>query len=110
MSPPDPSPDRPPSALWLWGFWIYTAAAVAAFVLSLYAPTPADRLLRGVTGALLLVGGVHQLRVVAYKRTARAKRGSSVTYGPDWYVVDRQTGWSAMVLGVVFIGSAVVEL
>jgi hypothetical protein len=97
----------PPSALWLWGFWAYAGAAVAAFVLSLYTPTPVDRLLRGVAGALILVGGVHQLRVVAYKRATRAPYS---TYGPDSYLLQRQTGWSAMVLGVVLIASAVVGL
>ena len=107
MSPFDPPPDPAPSALWLWGFWAYTGAAVAAFVLSLYTLTPVDRLLRGIAGALLLVGGVHGLRVVAYKRATRAPYS---TYGPDSYLVQRQTGWSAMVLGVTLIASAVVGL
>jgi len=35
-----------------------------------------DRLLRGVGGGLLLVGGAHQLRVVAYKRATRAQYSS----------------------------------
>jgi hypothetical protein len=107
MWPSDSPSDRPPSALWLWGFWIYTGAAVAAFVLSRYTPTPVDRLLLGIAGALLFVGGIHQLRVVAYKR---ATRGPYSIYGPDWVIVQRQTGWSAMVLGVVFIAGAVVGL
>jgi hypothetical protein len=107
MWPFDPPADHAPSALWLWGFWTYTGAAVAAFVLSLYAPTPVDRLFRGIAGALLLVGGAHQLHVVDYKR---ATRGPYSTYGPYSYLIQRQTGWSAMVLGVVLIASAVVVL
>jgi len=107
MSPLDPPTGRTPSALWLWGFWAYTGAAVAAFILSLYTPTPVDRLLRGVAGVLFLVGGAHQLRIVAYKRATRAPYS---TYGPDSYLTQRQTGWSAMVLGVVLIASAVVGL
>jgi hypothetical protein len=99
--------DRAPSALWLWGFWVYAGAAVAAFVLSRYAPTPVDRLLLGVAGVLFLVGGPHQLRVVRYKR---ATRGPYSTFGPDSYLLQRQTGWSAMVLGAVLIASAVVGL
>ena len=66
-----------------------------------------DRLLRGVGGALLLVGGAHQLRVVAYKRATRAQY---TTYGPDSYLIQRQTRWSAIVLGVVLIASVVVGL
>ena len=103
----DPPANRTPSALWLWGFWAYTGAAVAAFVLSLYIPAPVGRLLLGVAGALLLLGGAHQLRVVAYKRATRPPYS---TYGPDSYLVQRQTAWSAMVLGVVLIASAVVGL
>ena len=53
MSPFVPLADRAPSALWLRGFWVYTGAAVVAFILSLYSSTPVDRLLRGVGGALL---------------------------------------------------------
>jgi hypothetical protein len=107
MRPFDAPTHRVPSALWLWGFWAYTEAAFAAFGLSLYAPMPVDRLLRCVAGALLIVGGAHQLRVVDYKR---ATRGPYSTYGPHSYLIQRQTGWRAMVLGVVLIGSAVVGL
>ena len=102
------SPANPArSALWLWGFWIYFGTAVAVFVFSLYTPSPVDRILRGVVGALLLVGGPHQLRVVAYKCATRPPYS---TYGPDSYAIQRQTGRSAMVLGVVFIAGAVVGL
>jgi hypothetical protein len=102
-----PSGDREPSVLWLWGFWIYVGAAFAAFVLSVYVPTPADRVLRGVAGALLFFSGLHQLRVGKYKR---ATRGPYTIWGLDSYLTDRQTGWSAMVIGVVFIAAAVVGL
>ena len=107
MWPFDPPVERAPTALWRWGFWACTGAAFAAFVLSLHAPTPGDRLLRGVAGALLLVGGFHQLHVVDYKRV---KRGPYSTYGPYSYLLQRQTGWSAMVLGAVLIASAAIEL
>ena len=107
MLPFNPPPDRAPSALWLWGFWVYTGAAVATFVFSLYSPAPLDRLLRGAAGALLFVGGTHQLRVVAYKR---ATRGPYSTFAPDSYATQRQTGWSAMVLGSVMVASALVRL
>jgi hypothetical protein len=69
MWPFNPPTDRAPSALWLWGFWAYTGAA---FVLSLYVPTPLDRFLRGIAGALLLVGGAHRQRVLEDKRSTRA--------------------------------------
>lgn len=75
MWPFDPPADRAPSALWLWGFWTYAGAAVAAFVLSLYAPTPVDRLFRGIAGALLLVGaraGAASLVEPAVRAPARA--------------------------------------
>ena len=101
----DPSPNRKPSALWMWGFWIHVALAFAACFASLHAPAPADRILRGVAGALLLAGGFHQLRVVAYKR---ATRPLYATHGPDSYLTQRQAGWSAMVLGVVLIASGFV--
>ena len=78
MSPFVPPADRAPSALWLRGFWVYTGAAVVAFILSLHSSTPVDRLLRGVGGVLLLVGGAHQLRVVAYKRATRAHTALTV--------------------------------
>ena len=107
MWPFDPPTGGAPSALWLWGFWIYIGAAIAAFVLSLYAPAPVDRFLRGIAGALLFVGGAHQRHVVNYKR---ATRGPYSTYGPHSYLIQRQTGWSAMILGAVFIASAVVGL
>lgn len=107
MSPLDPKTNRPPSALWMWGFWICFGASVAALVLSFDAPTPVDRLLRGIAGALLLVGGAHQLRVVAYKRATRPPYS---TLGPDSYLTQRQLGWSAMALGLFMIGSAVVGL
>lgn len=95
------------TTLWLWGHWVYIAAAVAAFVLSLYLPAPAERVTRGIAGALFIIGGIHQGRVVAYKRATRAPYS---TLGPDSYMIQRQTGWSAMVLGVVLIGSAVIGL
>jgi len=103
----DSSTDPKPSALWLWGFWAYTGVAVAAFLISLYTPTPIDRVLLGVAGALFIVGGIHQTRVVAYKR---ATRGPYSTYGPDSYLIQRQTGWSAVVLGLVLIAGAVIGL
>lgn len=102
----DPT-DRAPSVLWLWGFWIYMAAAVAVFALSAYAPSPVDRVLRGSTGVLVFIAGVHQLRVGKYKR---ATRGPYTVWGFDSYVVDRQTGWSAMITGVFFIAAVVVGL
>jgi hypothetical protein len=73
MSPFVPLADRAPSALWLRRLLVYTGAAVVAFILSLYSSPLVDRLLRGVGGGLLLVGGAHQLRVVAYKRATRAQ-------------------------------------
>jgi len=105
--PADGPADRAPSLLWLWGFWACTAAAFAAFGLSIFAATPADRLLRVVAGVLLFVGGVHQQRVVNYKRDTR---GPYSTYGPHSYLLQRQTGWSAMVVGCVLIASAVIGL
>jgi hypothetical protein len=105
--PLDSQVDRPPSVLWLWGFWIYVAAAFAALALAAYAPTPVDRILRGAAGALVFIAGPHQLRVAKYKRTSR---GPYTIWGFDSYAVDRQTGWSAMVVGVVFIAGAVVGL
>lgn len=105
MWPFDSRGERAPSLLWLWGFWIYVAAALAAFVLAVYAPTPLDRILRGVAGALIFLAGPHQLRVGKYKRTTR---GPYTMWGFDSYLVDRQTGWSAMVVGTVLIAGAVV--
>jgi hypothetical protein len=99
--------DRTPSALWLWGFWLYTTAAFAAFGLSLYTPAPMNLVFRGVAGVLLLAGGPHQSRVVAYKV---ATRGPYSTFGPHSYLISRQMGWSAMVLGAVLIASAFVGL
>jgi hypothetical protein len=72
-----------------------------------YVPTPVDRVLRCVAGALIFIAGSHQLRVAKYKRTTR---GPYTLWGFDSYLVDRQTGWSAMVVGVVFIAGAVVGL
>jgi hypothetical protein len=103
----DSSTDSRPSALWRWGFWICVAVAVAAFLISRYTPAPIDRVLLGVAGVLFIVGGVHQSRVVAYKR---ATRGPYRTYGPDSYLIQRQTGWSAVVLGLVLLASAVIGL
>lgn len=103
----DSSTDSTPSALWRWGFWVYGAVAVAAFLISRYTPAPIDRVLLGVAGVLFIVGGVHQSRVVAYKR---ATRGPYRTYGPDSYLIQRQTGWSAVVLGLVLLASAVIGL
>ncbi|WP_420475316.1 hypothetical protein [Noviherbaspirillum sp. ST9] len=107
MKPSEPQPDRTPSMLWLWGFWIYIAAALAFFVLSRYFPTPADRVLRVITGVLIFLAGPHQLRVGKYKRSTR---GPYTIWGFDSYLADRQTGWSAMVVGVVFIAGAIVGL
>jgi sulfite exporter TauE/SafE len=107
MRPFNSPADRTPSALWLWGFWIYVGAAFATFVLSVYAPTAADRVLRCVAGALLFIAGLHQLRVGRYKR---AVRGPYTIWGLDSYLIDRQTGWSAMVVGAVFIAGAAVSL
>ena len=107
MLPPDPQANRPPSALWLWGFWIYIAAALAAFFLAVYAPVPVDRVLRGGAGVLIFIAGIHQLRVGKYKRSTR---GPYTIWGFDSYLVDRQTGWSAMVAGVVVIAGALVGL
>jgi len=107
MSLFEPPTDRVPSALWLWGFWIYVGAAVAVFVVSVYAPTPVERVLRCVAGVLIFIAGPHQLRVGKYKR---ATRGPYTVLGFDSYLTDRQTGWTAMVVGVVFIASALVGL
>lgn len=103
---PDGTPQRR-SALWLWGFWACAVPAVAAFVLSLSAPPPVDRVPLGVSGVLFIVGGLHQGRVVAYKR---ATRGPFSTLGQYSYLYQRQMGWSAVVLGAAFILSAVVGL
>jgi hypothetical protein len=103
----NPPTDHTPSALWLWGFWLYVGAAVVVFVVSVYASTPVERVLRCVVGALLFIAGPHQLRVGKYKR---ATRGPYTILGFDSYLTDRQTGWSAMVVGVVFVASAVVGL
>jgi sulfite exporter TauE/SafE len=103
----DPPTDRAPSALWLWGFWIYLGAAFAAFVVSGHAPAPVDRVLRCVAGALIFIAGLHQLRVGKYKR---ATRGPYTVWGFDSFLTDRQTGWSAMIAGVVFIVGALVGL
>lgn len=107
MRPFDSRPDRAPSALWMWGFWIYIAAAFAVFVLSTCAPPPIDRVLRVIAGVLIFLAGPHQLRVAKYKRSTR---GPYTVWGFDSYLMDRQTGWSAMVIGIVFIAGAVVGL
>jgi cytochrome c biogenesis protein CcdA len=107
MRPFDSRSDSAPSALWLWGFWIYMGAAFAAFVLSTVVPAPADRVLRVVAGVLIFIAGLHQLRVAKYKRSTR---GPYTIWGFDSFLVDRQTGWSAMIIGVVFIAGAVVGL
>ena len=91
----------------MWGFWLCAAAATAAFVLSLYTPYPLDRVLRVISGVLFVVGGFHNSRVVAYKR---ATRGPYSTFAPDALVTQRQTGWSAIVLGIVLVGSAFIGL
>ena len=105
--PFDSEVDHRPSALWLWGLWIYVAAAVAALALAAYVPTPVDRILHGVAGVLVFIAGPHQLRVAKYKR---ASRGPYTIWGFDSYAVDRQTGWSAMVVGAFFIAGAAVGL
>ena len=107
MSLFEPPTDRAPSVLWLWGFWIYLGAAFAVFVVSVYAPKPVERVLRCVAGVLIFIAGLHQLRVGKYKR---ATRGPYVLRGFDSYLLDRQTGWTAMIVGVVFIASALVGL
>jgi len=108
MSPAEGSSSDPPrSAVWLWGFWLVAAVATAAFVLSLNTPYPLDRLFRVVAGVLFVAGGVHNGRVVAYMRATRAPYS---TFGPDALITQRQTGWSAIVLGLILIGSAIVGL
>jgi len=107
-----PSPNRPPhepapSALWMWGFWLLAALATGAFVLSLYAAYPLDRVFRVASGVLFILGGLHNGRVVTYKRATRPPYS---TLGPDSLLIQRQTGWSAVALGALFIASAVVGL
>lgn len=104
---PDPRTGRVPSTLWMWGFWLCVGAAIAAYVASTIAAAPADRALRGIAGVLLVAGGVHQARVVRYKVVTR---GPYSTLGPRSYLVQRQTGWSAIVLGALFVASAFVEM
>lgn len=101
-APHTPVPPKP-SALWLWGLWVYFGAACAAVVASGYVTTPADRLLLGAGGVLCLLAGVHGRRVEAYKRAAR---GPYTVWGFDSYVAQRQTAWSAMILGALLIASA----
>ncbi|MFN0040691.1 MAG: hypothetical protein ACKVP2_14365 [Burkholderiales bacterium] len=98
---------QPPSSLWLWGFWICVAIATAAFVLSLYTPYPIERVFRVASGVLFIVGGFHNGRVVAYKCLTRSPYS---TFAPDALTTQRQIGWSAIVLGLVFVGSAFVGL
>src|SRR5687767_753666 len=107
MPPSEPLDNRTPSTLWLWGFWAFAGIAAAASLLSLYTAAPVDRFLRAGSGVLFLVGGVHQSRVVAYKRATRAPYS---TYAPDSLLLQRQAGWSAAILGVVLIASALVPL
>lgn len=92
-----------PSALWLWGFWVYIGSAFVVIAIAFHFATPADRLLRGTGGVLCLLAGRHGLRVEAYKR---AVRGPHTVWGFDSYLAQRQTGWSAMVLGAVLVASA----
>lgn len=97
-------PDRPvPSAVWLWGFWLYAVPAVAAFVLSLTGPASTEHLLRSIAGGLLILAGLHQLAVVDYKR---ATRGPYSTFDPYAYLVQRQTGRTAIVVGAFFVLTA----
>lgn len=105
--PPQTPPDDTPSTLWMWGFWVYTGLAIGSFLLSLSAPSPGYGVFRVAAGVLLFAGGVHQLRVVRHKRATRRPYS---TFGPNAYMLDRQTGWSAMVLGVVLALSAAVGL
>lgn len=100
-----PSPARPRSTLWLWGFWLCGTAALLAFALSLQVPGAPGRVLRATAGALLIGGGSHQGRVVAYQRATRSPYRA---FGPDARLTQRQTGWSAIVLGVVLLASAAV--
>jgi len=79
MSPLDPPVDRAPSALWLWGFWVCTGAAVVAFILSLYSSTPVNRLLRGVGGALL--SSVAPTNCASLPTSAPRERNTALT-GP----------------------------
>ena len=91
----------------MWGFWICVGAAVAVFIVSVYVPKPVEPVLRCVTGVLLIIAGPHQLRIVKYKRAVRGPYGN---WGPNWYRIDRQTAWTSMVVGLFFIGSALVGL
>lgn len=103
----EPAPPRTPSALWLWGFWVYFGAASAAIILSRHIATPGDRFLRGVGGILLVLGGPHALRVAAYKSAAR---GPYTLWGFNSYLTQRQTARSAMILGAALIASALIGL
>jgi hypothetical protein len=107
MTPTELTPGQKPSAVWLWGFWLYFASAVAVFVVSLYCPPLLKQILRGVAGALLVAGGLHQFRVIAYKRATWVPYAS---FGPDSLMLQRQTGRSAIVLGAAFIASAAVDM
>ena len=91
----------------MWGFWVCMGIAVPVFVLSLQSPPPVDRILRAVSGVLFIVGGLHEIHVVKYKAKSR---GPYSTFGPDAYMLARQTGRGAMVLGAFFIATAVVGL
>ena len=107
MSPLNREANGKPSALWMWGFVALTAAGSAIAIVSVHTATPLNHLLRGVAGALLLVGGLHQSRVVAYKRATRPLYS---TFAPDSLILQRQVGWSAVILGAALIASAVVAL
>jgi len=105
VSPLKPEAKAKPSALWMWGFVALSAAGFAILISSVHAATPLNHLLRGVAGGLLLVGGVHQSRVVAYKHATRPLYS---TFAPDSIILQKQAGWSAVILGAVLIASAVV--
>ena len=91
----------------MWGFVALIAAASVTVIISVHAATPLNHLLRGAGGALLIFGGVHQSRVVAYKRATRAPYS---TFAPDSLLLQRQVGWTAVILGAALIASALVAL
>lgn len=89
----------------MWGFVGLAAAGFALAILSVHAAAPLNHVLRGVAGALLLAGGRHQSRVVAYKRATRSVYS---TFGFDSLMLQRQAGWSTLILGAVLVASALV--
>ena len=109
MPTPDSTTQPPParSALWRWGFWICFALACAALIVSLRTSDPFAQALRVASGALLIVGGIHNGRVVSYMR---ATRHPFSMLGFDAFLTQRQTGWSSIVLGIALVISAVVGL